>query len=96
MITPALLEELQIWELDPYFINSIRHFNHIHEQTVDFGYDPFLPENHYTFSTDASGFRIGVFDHQTNTTFARQLGLTEASITDIVWVTPLLSSKPRV
>ena len=83
MITPDLLEELETWQLDTYFVNSHRKFNSIQEKTIQLHYDPFIHDNTLVFHTDASGFRLGVYDVAQKISFARQLGLEEHKTTDI-------------
>ena len=51
MVTPDLLEELLIWENDSYFLESIRSFHDVHEQTVSLGYDLTVPNNELIFHT---------------------------------------------
>ena len=51
MITPDLVEELETWYKDPYFLNCERKFGAVHEKTVKIGYDPFLVENEMTIHT---------------------------------------------
>ena len=51
MITPDLIVELTTWLDDPYFINSRRQFNAVHEKTLELVYDNFVPENHLEFHT---------------------------------------------
>ena len=83
MITPDLLEELETWRNDHYFVDSYRQFNSIHEKTIQFSYDPFLHENTLEYHTDASGYRLGVYDVNQKISFSRQLSLDEHRITDI-------------
>ena len=38
MITPALVEELETWLTDPYFLHSSRKFKEIHEKDIKLFY----------------------------------------------------------
>ena len=51
MVTPDLINELTIWLEDPYFVQSRRSFNAIHEKAIELFYDHFIPENHFEFHT---------------------------------------------
>ena len=50
-MTPALIDELNTWEKDPYFLNSIRQFGQVNEPQIQLAYDPFIVENHLEFHT---------------------------------------------